>query len=483
MTLAEHTPVTRHRVVMAVASEIERDARVKKTALAVADAGHDVTLVFGCLNAADAGDATLGAVRTTGLHVPYLLRDDAARRGKDGSRSRPFLIGFRDRKEMQAALLRSTLRSERAARRSPVHRALARSSAMLARVRGRLYREHVRRTQAQQADHAGRQRGRVDWRRALPNIGDLTLTFTKPLWRSEPDVIHIHDVHLLEAGALAKQRLLSQGKRVRLVYDAHEYIAGTSAPTPALEAAWKALEAEFMPYVDDVITVSEPIADAIQQRYGLERRPSVVLNTPTNSGQAPAASDIRTACGLPPSTTLLAYSGVLSAKRGIRTAIEGLADVPDAHLAVVCVPNAHYRGALALSDYAQTLGVADRVHLVEPVATDEIISFLSTADIGVHPMIGGLANHEMALPNKLFDYLFAGLPVVVSDVRLMGQFVRDHGVGEPFRPEDPADFARAVRAVMADEDRYRKNAARDDLRAELSWENQAEQIRALYADM
>lgn len=75
---------------------------------------------------------------------------------------------------------------------------------------------------------------------------------------------------------------------------------------------------------------------------------------------------------------------------------------------------------------------------------DEVVEFLATADVGVHPLLAGIPNHEMALPNKLFEYVHAGLPIVVTDLRELGSFVRKHGLGEAFRSGDPADMAAGV---------------------------------------
>jgi glycosyltransferase involved in cell wall biosynthesis len=67
------------------------------------------------------------------------------------------------------------------------------------------------------------------------------------------------------------------------------------------------------------------------------------------------------------------------------------------------------------------------------VPPDEVVEFNSTADVGVHPLLAGVPNHEMALPNKIFDYMHAGLPIVVTDLRELGSFVRKHRAGRGFQ--------------------------------------------------
>jgi hypothetical protein len=119
------------------------------------------------------------------------------------------------------------------------------------------------------------------------------------------------------------------------------------------------------------------------------------------------------------------------------------------------------------------------------VAQDDVVTYISTASAGVHPLVHvldgqPLVNHEVALATKFFDYAHAGLPVVVSDVRTMAEAVRATGVGEVFVAEDADDLARAVRAVLADPERYRKAYEAEGLLDGWSWEAQAAKLTALY---
>ena len=128
----------------------------------------------------------------------------------------------------------------------------------------------------------------------------------------------------------------------------------------------------------------------------------------------------------------------------------------------------------------EEIGVADRFHLVAPVPTNEIVSFLSTADVGIHPLAMGLPNHELALPNKIFDYLHAGLPVATSRVALLSQLIKDTGIGETFDPEDPQDIAAAVERILGDHNTYAARVQDKDLLSRFSWEAQEANLRDVY---
>ena len=150
--------------------------------------------------------------------------------------------------------------------------------------------------------------------------------------------------------------------------------------------------------------------------------------------------------------------------------------IPRAHLALVTVPFPH-PSTPALVERAAALGVADRLHVTAPVGQDDLIDYLTSADVALHPLPGGTPNHDQALPNKLFEYLHAGLPLVVSDAVLMADFVRSNDLGEVFATDDAADLARAVNRVL-DGDRVR--VPRDELTARYCWQQQEPTLVELY---
>jgi glycosyltransferase involved in cell wall biosynthesis len=98
-------------------------------------------------------------------------------------------------------------------------------------------------------------------------------------------------------------------------------------------------------------------------------------------------------------------------------------------------------------------------------------------------MPGGSPNHEMALPNKLFEYLHAGLPLVVSDAGEIARFVMSNRVGESVRSGDHADRARTLTTVLANHDRYVEPVRRRELVRRYSMQGQEEELRSIYAEM
>jgi glycogen synthase len=180
---------------------------------------------------------------------------------------------------------------------------------------------------------------------------------------------------------------------------------------------------------------------------------------------------------------LLVYAGGLAPARGLDLAVRALPRLPRVHLALVASddePNLPSLRALAAE-----LSVEDRLHVVPYVAPDQVVDHLRGADAGLVPL-RHRPNHEISLVTKYLEYVQAGLPLVVSDVRSMAAFTRAYGLGEVFAvgagdDPDAAALAGAVGRVLADPQRYRTayRAARSSLRA-LTWEEQAGTLAALY---
>ena len=94
------------------------------------------------------------------------------------------------------------------------------------------------------------------------------------------------------------------------------------------------------------------------------------------------------------------------------------------------------------------LRLGDRVRFFGPIPNDQQLWYTASADVGMCPIRGTSLSYRWSLPNKLFEYMMAGIPVVASDYEEMGRVVREEAVGEVCDPDDPADIARAVRTVL-----------------------------------
>ncbi len=301
-----------------------------------------------------------------------------------------------------------------------------------------------------------------------------------PLVRElRPRVIHTFDSAAIGLGHEFRDKLRAEGRETAWIHDFTEYAAGHSfrddrLPDAPPDEAWRQAvldhERAHAAAPDHAFTVSPALAERLAADYGLASRPTVLLNVPRRADFDPELRPtVRARLKLPAETPLLVYSGGVTPLRGLHTLVAALGRLPQAHLAVVT--RARTRYARSLRAAAKSGGYAQRLHFLPYVEPHQVASFLRDADVGVHPLVR-YANAEVSLPNKLFDYLHAGLPVVVSDCQAMADFVRARGAGEVFRAEDVASLTDALERALA---RPRGDAGASSLEG-ICWEDHAEAL-------
>ncbi|WP_261988394.1 MULTISPECIES: glycosyltransferase family 4 protein [unclassified Streptomyces] len=503
------------RVVMLVDNKVEGDSRVQKAAESMAAAGWDVTLLglvrSGSGRSWKLGDADVRllplktplAKRHAERHRSLLRRPLAYPPGPLGAYRRQWAKAWR----ADVATRRAALKVVPEAVGSPGFRKAEQARLALAGPASKVMQRWIelRSRHSTEAQKAGRRlqgpldraftatwkaaKGRRAWRRLEPALWDYELTYGKEIDALKPDLIHANDFRMLGVGARAAVRARAAGRKVKLVWDAHEFLPGVRPWED--NAHWipgnTAHESEYAPYADAVVTVSEGLGDLLRERHSLTEQPTVVLNAPDKPVERPDEADadpvpdLRELCGIGPDVPLVVYSGSPGPQRGLGDMVEALPQLDGVHMAFV-VPNpaaAYIKGLLARAD---ELGAGDRLHAVPYVPHWQVVPFLSAANVGCIP-IHHWPNHEIALITKFFEYSHARLPLVVSDVKTMSQVTRSTGQGEVCTAEDVADLARAIKQVLADPERYRAAYDKPGLLDTWTWEAQAEVLDGLYSNL
>jgi glycosyltransferase involved in cell wall biosynthesis len=315
-----------------------------------------------------------------------------------------------------------------------------------------------------------------EWTRRLPRTlwRMIALGWIARRARAErPDVVHANDIATLIPGYVAAR--LSGAK---LVYDTHEYAVGV----PYRKAVWAWLAATIERLLirrcDAVITVSDGIAERLQQRYRLERKPTVVRNVPDlpPPGEAP---DLREQMGVG-SAPLVLHQGAVAEGRGGGNLVRAVASIDSAHLLFLGAAGAFADG---LRELGRGAGLDGRLHFYPPVPLSDLLSYTSQADVGVSLLEDTCENHRLALPNKLFEYLAADLPVVVSDLPEMRRLVTERGVGWVTDPGDPADIARVLAEALAERDDDALHERISAAATELNWPHERSRLTDLYAKL
>lgn len=273
----------------------------------------------------------------------------------------------------------------------------------------------------------------------------------RALERTRPDIIHAHDTDTLEPVASVAKRL-----GVPFVYDAHDLWLGrifrgrSRVYVRLFKAFFGWIERTMLPQAAAWVTVSKPIARHLERTYGIGPV-HVVANLPERrEGELKARQlrDLPGAEGVPADAPIILYVGGVMSGRGIEGLIEALPDVPGAH--VIFLGGGGGPHAPAIIELAQRLGVADRVHMLPPVPPDQVIPYAASAMIGVSAAIPTCLNYFYSMPNKLFQPMAAGVPVLASDFPQVREVVADEGAGVVVDMTKPADIAAVLREVIAD---------------------------------
>lgn len=276
--------------------------------------------------------------------------------------------------------------------------------------------------------------------------------------RFAPDVVQAND-----GNTLAPAMVLRALRGSRIVYDSHElWLHRNARPDRWLAPSVEQLtEGCGIRLADAVVAVSPSIVAWLQRHYHLTEPPVLVRNIPPWEGQLPdpAEGRLRQLAGLSPRDRIVSYCGGVTSGRGLEETIDALPLLADdVHLVMLGFGSADYiREVLAR---AEQRDVAHRVHLVGPVPGHDVPRTLADADVAIVYVRPIVLSYRFSLPNKLFESIHAGLPIVAADLPDTAALVRAHGVGAVFTAGTPAELAAAIQQVLTDPAPYRAAARR-----------------------
>jgi glycosyltransferase involved in cell wall biosynthesis len=272
---------------------------------------------------------------------------------------------------------------------------------------------------------------------------------TVAFWRAgrmlgSADVVHANDFDTLPAGALLARKL-----GARLVYDAHELYTLQELDPPRLHAVFaRAVERALAQRADAVITVSEPIARELQHLLRLRSTPLVVLNCPARSVRAAPPEVGRPLRAI--------YQGAV----GLGRSSDDLLDAAEASVGVELTLRMVGVDPVQLREEVRRRGLVGRVTVLEPVDPVGLVDALTDFDVGVIATRPLTRNDELAAPNKLFEYLMAGLAVAVPDLPGVAAIVVAEDVGDTFEPGSAAALGELLTQLAADPERVAATKAR-----------------------
>lgn len=266
--------------------------------------------------------------------------------------------------------------------------------------------------------------------------------------------------------------LISRLKKKPLVYDSHEFFTEVPELTgrPRVKRIWEWMEKQMVPKLKLAYTVCDSIAGIYTEKYNVPFR--VVRNFPlARHDERPARSPSE------PDEKFILYQGAVNVGRGLEQVIKAMKYLDNAHLVIA--------GAGDILEELKKLtigeGVQNKVQFLGRLPMEELARLTPKASLGLSVEEDRGLNYRYALPNKLFDYIQARVPVVVSDLPEMASIVRQYRLGEVAPSNDPETLAGLFLEMLTNPEKREVWNQNLELAArELTWENEAAKIREIF---
>lgn len=315
--------------------------------------------------------------------------------------------------------------------------------------------------------------------------------------RQRFDVIHAHDLPSLHLA-----HWMATLHRCPIIYDSHEYWASIlneekdrivrrgRMDTPSGQRRLRELERllafedRMLPRVTAVIGVSDALSDLLSRRHALPRHLRITLR---NCASATGAGDgnprlFHDTYGLPEHKKILLYQGRIADVRGIDYLLDMLPLLTRDDLVLMLMGPVSVTFRRRFRERLDDHRLKGKVYYKEEIPADELPAWTASADLGLCPVLAWSETRRHCLPNKVFEYVQAGIPQAVSDQPAMKQLVESHDIGFTLDPEDPSDMADKIETYFNEpslRERFMQNIRRHQ--HPLSWEQEAHKLIELYA--
>ncbi|MDD3742976.1 MAG: glycosyltransferase [Lentimicrobiaceae bacterium] len=265
-------------------------------------------------------------------------------------------------------------------------------------------------------------------------------------------------------------------KSVPLVYDSHEFYTETPelVNRPLVKGIWERIEKFIFPRLNDIITVNESIAGLYLKKYN--KPLYVVRNIPSAVGLVPKLS--RDELQLPADKRIIILQGAgLNIQRGAEEAIEAMQYLHHTVLLII--------GSGDVIETLKTMAthpeISGKVLFRDKMPYLRLMAHTQHADLGLTLDKDTNLNYRFSLPNKLFDYIHAGVPVLASNLPEIARIINHYHIGRITDSHEPKKLAVLMEEMLTDEPsriKWKEGLAR--AARELTWENEEKVLHTIY---
>lgn len=286
------------------------------------------------------------------------------------------------------------------------------------------------------------------------------------------DVLLANDLDTLFANHWAKKFK----RNCQLIYDSHEYFIGVPEleHEPRVRKFWHWIEKRTLPKVDKMYTVNQSIADLYKKEYA--REIEVVRNI--SDYQRPNQLKTKEELGLPADKKLVILQGAgINIDRGAEELIEAIQLVDNAILLILGAGDVIH----LLKEKVRTKNWSSKVLFFDKMPYLEMMNYTTLCDLGISLDKGTNVNYKNSLPNKIFDYIHANIPVLVSNLPELKKIVNQYQIGLICESHSPQEIAKSISTILNQTDLHAKFKS-NTLTAcnELSWKNELKILEKIY---
>jgi len=290
-------------------------------------------------------------------------------------------------------------------------------------------------------------------------------------------LFHNFDLYLAnDLDTLLPNYLVSKLKGRNLIYDSHEYF--TEVPElisrPQIRAVWLAIEQYIFPKLKTVYTVNESIAEIYKAKYNVEVK--VIRNIAPRLKNKEIDQELSDKIKGESSMLIMQGAGI-NIDRGAEELVTAMQWIKNTILYIIGSGDVFYK----LKDLVLKYNLKDRVFILDKLPYEELMEYTKIADLGISIDKGTNPNYENSLPNKVFDYIQAQIPLLVSNRKVVSALVKKNDIGWVIETVEPKNIADRINKILEEKTllkRRKENLI--DLAEKFSWEKEELRLKEIY---
>ena len=286
------------------------------------------------------------------------------------------------------------------------------------------------------------------------------------------DIIHCNDLNTFPIGCIIKKFYNS---KVKIVYDAHEYETEVNGLSGIQKKLVKFIEKKLIKYADKVICVSDSISKEYVRLYDIEK-PALILNTPAYKN-LDKKNIFRDTFKIKNEKSIFLYQGGFDNGRGIEILLDAFKTMEMREAVIV------FMGYGPLENLIKnTSDKYNNIFFHKAVSPNLLLEYTSSADFGLLFYENTCLNHYFCSPNKMFEYLMAEIPVIVSNLYEMKRLVEKNRIGVVAQKNTPNGLKKAIKeAVLLNKVELKENILK--VKKIYNWEEQEKVLLKIYAEI